>query len=46
MACHTLFLPATARTALHDLASIDPATGFTPGKPSEVMRSQAEIGLP
>lgn len=33
MDCHTLFLPATARNALHDLASIDPATGFTPGKP-------------
>jgi hypothetical protein len=33
MACHTLFLPATARNALHDLASIEPATGFTPGKP-------------
>ncbi len=31
MACETLFLPATARSALHDLASLDPATALTPG---------------
>lgn len=31
IACETLFLPATARSALHDLGAVDPTTGLTPG---------------